>query len=102
MLLRKFTVNIPEINCGSVTGGAGPGGGGGGGGPCGGGGGGPDVDRGGKGDGGGPGGGISNSDIVPVGDRTVFLCRRTEVYFAGRMHFIYLFPGFLNIIHITD
>ena len=102
MLLRKFTVNIPEINCGGVTGGAGPGGGGGGGSPCGGGGGGTDVDRGGKGDGGGPGDGLNNYDIFPEGDRTVSLCRGTEEYFAGKMHFKYLFPGFLNIIHITD
>ena len=50
----------------------------------GGGGGSPDVDE------GGPGGGVSISDIVLV------------VYFAGRMHFIYLFPGFLNNIYIMD
>ena len=96
--MTKFTVNIPDKH------GGGPGGGDGGV-PSGGGGGGPDVGGGGEGgggDGGGPGGGVSISDIVSVGDRTGFSCGCTVVYFTGRMHFIYIFPGFLNIIHIMD
>ena len=96
--MTKFTVNIPEKHEG------GPGGGGGGN-PSGGGGGGPDVGGGGEGgggDGGGPGGGVSISDIVSVGDTTDFFAGSTVQYFAGRMHFIYIFPGFLNIIHIMD
>ena len=92
--MTKFTVNIPEINCTGGGGGGGTGGGGGGG-LSGGGGGGPDVGGGGE-------DGVNISDIVLVGDRTGFFCGRTVVYFAGRMHFIYLFPGFLNNIHITD
>ena len=114
--MKKLTVNVPEIICGGggpgggpdSGGGGGPGGGGGGGpggsgggGPCGGGGGGPDVGGGGEG-GGEDGGGVSISDIVSVGERTGFFCGCTVVYFTGRMHFIYLFPGFLNIIHMMD
>ena len=98
IFLTKFTVNIPDKH------GGGPGGGDGGV-PSGGGGGGPDVGGGGEGgggDGGGPGGGVSISDIVSVGDTTDFFAGSTVQYLAGRMHFIYIFPGFLNIIHIMD